>query len=369
MSLNKGFSLSAILILCAVSIIGVVYFKVLGNPLSKPNAALSVSASYEQASVILDGSLVGKTPYESKTLKPGDHTLSLKSDSGDYETKIKLVPQAQTAVSREVGTGGSFSSGYTVWMEKVSSSETLVSVISSPTEATVKLDNEEKGKTPISLNDVNEGNHTIEISKTGYETQAIYLKFKRGFKLNVVADLFLLPIPESLESINYSDKIRIYNLALSEAAITVDSATWAKASAYYGKTRGKPLGFNYFVDYNGAVYDSNGLKVTLSPTLTVEGNIIIGYLAQNKEDLSEKAKEALAIFGNAKPQELAEIIPTGVGWLRVRAEPTLDSSEVTKVNVGEKFSILEEKGNWIKIKINETTEGWVSATYVRKVTQ
>ncbi|MFH1565689.1 MAG: PEGA domain-containing protein [bacterium] len=366
---NRKLLISLVLIICAVSILGVVYFKVLQNPFSKPNAVLSVTASYEQASVILDESLVGKTPYESETLKSGEHTLIIKSSDGSYETKINLLPQTTTALSREVGVGGDFSSGYIVWLEKISGDETSVSVVSNPAGAVVKIDDEEKGVTPINLSNITEGSHTVEISKQGYEKQSIYLKFKNGFKLNVVADIFLLPIPENLEAISYSDKIKVYNLALSDSAITVDPEIWAKAAAYFGKTREDAPTLNFFVDYKGNIYDANGVKTTLDSSNVLSESIVIGYLAQNKGDLSELAQEALAVFGNAKPKEIAKIIPTGIGWLRVRKEASLESAEIAKVNVGETFTILEKKESWVKIKVDETTEGWVSSTYVQKLVQ
>jgi len=367
--MNKRLITASILIVFSLLIIGLVYFKVLDNPLVKSNAVLSVTASYEQASVILDGSLVGKTPYEGKTLKPGEHIISLKSDSGSYEAKVTLISQATTVISREVGTGGSFSSGYSVWMEKISNSETSLSIVSSPTGSSVTIDDEEKGTTPLNIPDLSEGEHTITISKPGYEPQSLYLRFKKGFKLNVNADMFLYPIPENLESIPYSDKIKIYNLALSESSITVEPSVWAKAVAYFVKTRGRPITFNYFLDYNGVLYDISGLKVTLSADSINSENITIGYLGQNKGDLSDKATEALAVFGGAAAQGTAKIIPTGVGWLRVRSEPSLEGTEIARVNVGEEFKILGEEGDWIKIKIDETTEGWVSSAYVQKSAQ
>ena len=59
-----------------------------------------------------------------------------------------------------------------------------------------------------------------------------------------------------------------------------------------------------------------------------------------------------------------KILPTGTGWLRVRSAPGLSGAEVTKVNVGEEFAMLEESGTWIKIRVDEQTEGWVSSTYI-----
>ena len=60
----------------------------------------------------------------------------------------------------------------------------------------------------------------------------------------------------------------------------------------------------------------------------------------------------------------ATIKPTPLGWLRVRETPSLNGKELTKVNSGETFDTLAQEGDWVKIKVSETLEGWVSATYV-----
>ena len=48
----------------------------------------------------------------------------------------------------------------------------------------------------------------------------------------------------------------------------------------------------------------------------------------------------------------------------MRSEPGLTGLEVTRVDVGTDYQILEEGDGWIKIQIDESTEGWVSNTYV-----
>ena len=58
------------------------------------------------------------------------------------------------------------------------------------------------------------------------------------------------------------------------------------------------------------------------------------------------------------------IQPTGVGWLRVRSDPSLSGTEVTKVDVGGSYAVLETKTGWTKIKISDTVSGWVSSDYV-----
>jgi hypothetical protein len=56
---------------------------------------------------------------------------------------------------------------------------------------------------------------------------------------------------------------------------------------------------------------------------------------------------------------------TPLGYLRVRAEPTLNASVSGQVNPGEQFDILDEKEGWYKIKFTGK-EGWVSSQYSEK---
>ena len=63
------------------------------------------------------------------------------------------------------------------------------------------------------------------------------------------------------------------------------------------------------------------------------------------------------------------------GWLRVRADASVEATEEAKVKVGEKFEFLEEKTGWFKIKFNGNedslvegsfTDGWGSSEYSKK---
>jgi hypothetical protein len=56
---------------------------------------------------------------------------------------------------------------------------------------------------------------------------------------------------------------------------------------------------------------------------------------------------------------------TGTSFgLRVRSGPGLSYSVVTNVLPGETFPFLEEKSGWLKIRLPDGSEGWVSSRYV-----
>jgi uncharacterized protein YgiM (DUF1202 family) len=42
----------------------------------------------------------------------------------------------------------------------------------------------------------------------------------------------------------------------------------------------------------------------------------------------------------------------------------LNGTEIARVNSGESYKILERGEGWIKIKVSDTIEGWVSEAYV-----
>jgi hypothetical protein len=69
-----------------------------------------------------------------------------------------------------------------------------------------------------------------------------------------------------------------------------------------------------------------------------------------------------------KEEEFVEILPTGVGFLRVRSTPATTAREVGRVEPGETYLLLEENEatGWFKIEF-EDQEGWVSNQFARKI--
>lgn len=68
-------------------------------------------------------------------------------------------------------------------------------------------------------------------------------------------------------------------------------------------------------------------------------------------------------------QQRVEINSTPVGFLRVRSTPSTAGNQITTVEPGEIFPYTEERNGWYQITLTDGTSGWVSGTYVTKVTQ
>jgi hypothetical protein len=81
-----------------------------------------------------------------------------------------------------------------------------------------------------------------------------------------------------------------------------------------------------------------------------------------QEEKSEDENENLAT-ANSNQENMVTILSTPTGWLRVRNGPGTGFEEIAKVAPGEQYLLLEENGSWLKIKIDEETQGWISASY------
>lgn len=84
--------------------------------------------------------------------------------------------------------------------------------------------------------------------------------------------------------------------------------------------------------------------------------------------------EATPTLSQKQKKVMVEILETGVGFLRVRKEPSTLGEELAKVKPGDIFPLLDEdeETGWFKIEYEVEKEGiakagWVSNTYARKV--
>jgi len=341
---------------------------------SQERGAVNV-VTQNPAEVYLNGEYAGTTPYESKETKVGENKISIKTSTRTYETSVNFLPNVQVSIIRDLGVSELFSAGDNLWMEK-NEGQSAVSVISDPADASVFIDNSELGKTPFTSDKYLEGEYELKVSYPGYEDRVIRIKTQNGLTLNISAKLFPMPAPLRVEAFEGSESL--YDLSSENALLTADSESWVKAVVYWNETRGVNLAglgvnkekvFDYFLDYKGNLYTGEGDKIANSESLKqLKDAKKGGYLGRKSdgEGLTAEAKEAYQTLTGAAVAggKTATIKETGLGWLRVRDDASLNGKEVTRVNVGESFPVLEEKGDWAKIEVSETVQGWVSKAYI-----
>lgn len=275
----------------------------------KKQAALQVM-TMPKATVFLDGEHVGTTPYFDETLKPGDYTLKLVPEDAQvqaWENKIKLSPGIMTVVSRELTDSPDLSSGYILSLEPLADKKMVsLAVVTSPDGAVVSLDGEPKGFSPISIDDLTEGEHLLVVSSPGYAEKSMKPKLIAGHKLTATVQLAKLPDEEDKSEEEEEDKDK-----------DEDDEEAEEAPA---KTSEK--------------------KTATSSASTVEDEMERPYV---------------------------KIKDTPTGWLNVRSEPSTSGKEetvITKVDPGEVFAFIEKNDTgWYKIELDDGEEGWIAASY------
>jgi len=345
-------------------------------------SALDADVTYGKAQILVNNQVSGDTPIELTNIKPGINVITLRNETRQYQTEVKFLPSKKDVVytvgiERDLGTSDVFSSGWELWFDKEGSEDTI-KVISEPTGAVVFIDNSEVGKTPFSSSAITNGEYDLRLVYEGYESRAVRINIQKGYTLNVSMKLF--PYPVTPEVNMFEGSQNLYNITLNNPEVVSDTQAWVKGLIYWNTTRGINVGgvgsnkgkiFDYFIDYKGGIFDSNGNPVSTQEDLEKLKDLKRGaYLgiSSSGEGLTEEAKKALeklsAVGIETVETSTATIKPTPLGWLRVREAPSITSTEITRVNTGAEYSVLEEQEGWVKIKVSETVEGWVSSTYV-----
>ena len=266
--------------------------------------ALQVSAT-PRATVFIDGTQSGITPFFNDKIKAGEHTLKLVPESTtdsliSWEGKVNLLPGIITAVNRTLGVSESSSSGEIISLEKIGRKDkSSLAVVSMPDQAVVKINGEPKGFTPLTIDDLTPADYQVTISSSGYEERTVSAHAVGGYKL-------------------------IINVQLAQKVEGIQEAT-PSAELEEGATP-TPSG-----------------KVTPTPKATTTPKV-----------------EATPL---AKPYVTVKETPTG--FLRVRLGPSTSATEAAQIKPGEMYPYLNEEDNgWLKIEYATDKEGWVSGVYV-----
>lgn len=178
------------------------FFQVAINFLPKGHGALQVTSNVT-AKVLLNGKVIGNTPLcrceENDRVEEGQYTLQLvpQDSSGTFTTKIRVGKGVLTAVDRTF-LPGSYASSYTLYLEKIFSSDAQLFVSSLPRDALVSIDGTDAGTTPLLLKKLSVSAHEVEIQKGGYGKKTIRIKTAAGYKLVIEALLGTVPSADEI---------------------------------------------------------------------------------------------------------------------------------------------------------------------------
>lgn len=154
-----------------------------GCTLSPKRSAIEIN-SYPIAKVYLDDKEVGMTPYKNKNLKPGEVEIRLETNDKSWSRKIKLQNNINTVIDWEFGKAEENSGGYILYLEKTGDKKKAgLMVMSDPSEATLSVDNEIKGFTPMKINNIGEGDRHLTITYPNHKNADVFVKAVKEYQL------------------------------------------------------------------------------------------------------------------------------------------------------------------------------------------
>jgi hypothetical protein len=263
-------------------------------------------------SIFLGNKHIGRSPFEDK-VDSGEQTIRLVPESttqslSTWQGNISVSPNLLTYVNATLSDSEFTTAIDILWLEKISSKQSEISVTSNPDGATVILDGDTKGVSPLSLTTIPVGDHTLTVSSAGFLARTLKVKTTAGYKL--IANIKL-----ALSSVDQQPAEATPSPALSTSPSPTSKTT---------------------------------PKTTPTPTKT-----------------KVATSSATTTQDPAKPFVLIKDTPTG--FLNVRSEPKTGDNIVGKVNPGEKYTILDSSAGWYQISYNGTDKGWVAGQYTEKV--
>ncbi|MFZ2025464.1 MAG: PEGA domain-containing protein [Microgenomates group bacterium] len=268
------------------------------------------------SSVFLDNKHIGRTPIGESSYKvdAGEYTLKIVPESGStqyasWQGKIVIGPNLLTYVKADMSESELSTAVDVLWLEKISGKKSEISVTTMPDSATVLLDDETKGMTPIIIPDITPGSHTITITSQGFLTRTMKVQLTPGYRLVAALKLALTSISQVQE--------------------TPTATTSAVAS----------------------------ISGTLKPTPKTTGKVT-------------PTGTAGLIDEPEKPYAL--ILDTPTGFLNVRTGPVKTATKSAEVKPGEKYAYEKTEEDsagttWYELKKDGTILGWVSGQYVKNV--
>lgn len=186
-----GFLLTIGTILLVVTI----GLKVFGGKSKKPGV-LKINSN-PTASIFLSDKHLGRTPYEEKA-DVGSYSLKLVPETtvtslASWQGSIKVTPGLLTFVNANLSESEFTTAVDVLWLEAITSKSSEIGVTTEPDAASVVIDGELKGISPLSLPNILPADHTMTITSPGYVTRTVRVRTTAGFKVNAIIKLALSP--------------------------------------------------------------------------------------------------------------------------------------------------------------------------------
>lgn len=220
-------------------------------------------------------------------------------------------------------------------------------------EAKVFIDQKEVGKTPFQGEDFSPGDHLVSMQVDSSNWQG-YVGLNNGTLSVVNRDLAQTPASSSGE---------IITLVPGSGATVISTPSQSEVEVD-GKSYGvTPVSVNDLVsgEHVFIISHNNFLKRSIRAVLAPGYNLnLVVDLAISEADFTKITTVPI----QTSQQVVVKATPTG--FLRVRAQASVTSREIARVNPGDILTLLDEQGSWDKVKLSDGKEGFISSSYVEK---
>ena len=148
-------------------------------------------------SVFLDNKHLGRTPFKDK-VAAGAYTMKIVPEGttqqlASWQGSVSVGPNLLTYVNANLAESELASAVDVLWLEKISGKTSELSVTTNPDGASVLVDDETRGVTPLSLTDITTGDHSVTVTSPGFLSRTLKIKTTPGYR--VIADLKLALSP------------------------------------------------------------------------------------------------------------------------------------------------------------------------------
>jgi len=192
----KG-KLKLIGILC-IAFVAFVLIKLFFDMAAKKEGRLQV-LSRPGAAVFLDNVMKGNTPY-TNTLKEGEYLLKVVPDgvatqAASWQKKISLFSGSLTYVDVQLESTDIASWADVYWLTQLGTFDKSSGLIveTEPSGALVYIDNDEKGVSPLTLENVSQGSHELSVFMPGFSRRSKKINVSSGYQLHAYMKLALDP--------------------------------------------------------------------------------------------------------------------------------------------------------------------------------
>ena len=220
----KG-KLKLVAVLC-IAFAVFVFAKLLFDIASKKEGRLQI-LSRPGAAVFLDNVMKGNTPY-TNTLKEGEYLLKIvpedvATQAASWQKKISVFSGSLTYVDVQLESTDIASWADVYWLTKLGifNKSNGLMVETEPSGALIYIDNDEKGVSPLTLEDVAQGSHELSVFMPGFSRRSKKINISSGYQLHAYIKLALDPSQKSQYTITEPSPIITGIASTKEPANTI----------------------------------------------------------------------------------------------------------------------------------------------------